>query len=223
MVGGRPGDTRVPYAVLARLLRAALRTEDVIRLDDGLDDFVKSELARVLPELGAAPVGPLVEARFRSAVMQALSARQAAGLAGFAVDDLHFADDATLELLPQLVIPDLRWIGAVRGAECPAPIAAWQRAEGGQRLAEVLLAPLSESAVRELLESLALPGIDAAALAGALARHTGGNPFFVLETLNALVETGDADPASNRLPTPRSVGALIERRLAQLSAPCTKD
>ena len=222
MVGGRPGDTRVPYAVLARLLRAALRTEGVIRLDDGLDDFVKSELARVLPELGAAPVGPLVEARFRVAVVQALSARQAAGLAGFAVDDLHFADEATLELLPQLLIPDLRWLGAVRAAECPAPIAAWQRAEGGQRLAEVLLAPLSESAVRELLESLALPDIDAAALAGAIARHTGGNPFFVLETLNALVETGGADATSNRLPTPTSVGALIDRRLAQLSAPALK-
>ena len=222
IVGGRPGDTRVPYAVLARLLRAALRTEGTIRLDDGLDDFVKPELARVLPELGTPPIGPLVEARFRTAVVQALSARQAAGLAGFAVDDLHFADDATLELLPQLVIPGLRWIGAVRPTECPAPIAAWQRDEGGQRLTEVLLAPLGESAVRELLESLALPGIDATAIASAIARHTGGNPFFVLETLNALVETGVADPTSNRLPTPTSVGALIERRLAQLSAPALK-
>ncbi len=222
MVGGRPGDARVPYAVLARLLRVVLRTEGVIRIDDGLDDFVKSELARVLPELGAAPVGPLVEARFRSAVVQALSARQAAGLAGLAIDDLHFADEATLELFPQLVIPDLRWIGAVRGSECPASIAAWLRAEGGQRLVEVPLVPLSESAVRELLESLALPEINAPALAGAIARHTGGNPFFVLETLNALVEGGGADAVSNRLPTPTSVGALIERRLAQLSAPALK-
>ena len=222
MVGGRPGDTRVPYAVLARLLRAALRTEGVVRLDDGLDDFVRSELARVLPELGAAPVGPLVEARFRSAVVQALSVRQAAGLGGLAVDDLHFADEATLELLPQLVIPELRWIGAVRGSECPAAITAWLRDEGGHGLVEVPLVPLSESAVRELLESLALPDIDAAALAGAIARHTGGNPFFVLETLNALVEAGGADSTSNRLPTPTSVGALIERRLAQLSTPALK-
>ena len=221
MVGGRPGDAPVPYAVLARLLRAALRAGGVVRLDEGIDDFVKSELARVLPELGAAPVGPLVEARFRAAVVHALSARQAAGLAGVAVDDLHFADEATLEILPQIVIPGLRWIGAVRGAECPAPIAAWQRAEGGQRLVEVPLAPLGESAVRELLESLALPGINAAALAGAIARHAGGNPFFVLETLNAVIEEG-ADPTSSRLPTPTSVGALIERRLAQLSAPALK-
>ena len=222
VIGGRPGDTRVPYAVLARLLRAILGIEGMTRLDDELDDFVKSELARVLPELRAAPVGPLVEARFRAAVVQAISTRLAAGLAGFAVDDLHFADEATLELLPQLVIPGLSWIGAVRAAECPAPIAAWQRAEGGQRLVEVLLAPLSASAVRELLESLALPGVEASALAGAIARHTGGNPFFVLETLNALVETGGADGATNRLPTPTSVGALIDRRLAQLSAPALK-
>ncbi len=69
----------MPYAVLARLLRAALRTEGAIRLDDGLDDFVKSELARVLPELGAAPLGPLVEARFRTAVVQALVCAASSG------------------------------------------------------------------------------------------------------------------------------------------------
>ncbi|HZA96510.1 MAG TPA: BTAD domain-containing putative transcriptional regulator, partial [Burkholderiaceae bacterium] len=212
VVGGRPGDARVPYALLARVLRAALRIDGTVRLDDGLDESVKSELARVLPELGAAPLGPLVEARFRSAVAQALSSRHAAGLPGLAVDDLHFADDATLELLPQLVLPDLRWIGAVRAAECPASITAWLRAEGGQRLDEVPLHPLDTNAVRELLESLALPEIDAAAMAGAIARRTGGNPFFVLETLNALLEAGDAGAASDRLPTPTSVGALIERR-----------
>ncbi|MEP6609915.1 MAG: BTAD domain-containing putative transcriptional regulator [Burkholderiaceae bacterium] len=225
MVGGRPGDTRVPYAVLARVLRAALHGQDngsAIALDRGLDDFVKSELARVLPELGTAPVGPLVETRFRSAVVQALIARQVAGLAGVAIDDLHFADEATLELLPQIVIPHLRWLGAVRGAECPPQIAAWLRAEGGLRLVEIPLAPLGESAVRELLESLAVPGIDADALAGAIARHTGGNPFFVLETLNAVIDSGDVDPTFKRLPTPTSVGVLIERRLGQLSPPALK-
>ena len=118
-------------------------------------------------------------------------------------------------MLPQLVIPGLRWIGAVRPAECPASIAAWQRDEGGQRLAEISLAPLGESAVRELFDARAA-WHRRRCVASALARHTGGNPFFVLQTLNALVETGGADLASNRLPTPTSVGALIERRLGQL-------
>ena len=50
-----------------------------------------------------------------------------------------------------------------------------------------MLPPLTEADVRQLLDTLALDGVDAAALAGPLARHTGGNPYFVLETLGAIV------------------------------------
>ena len=58
------------------------------------------------------------------------------------------------------------------------------------------------------------------ALAAPLARHTAGNPYFVLETLGALVAQPDAH--NGRLPTTPSVGALIERRLAQLSQPALR-
>ena len=138
-----------------------------------------------------------------------------AGLAGVTLDDLHFADVATLELLPSLHATGLRWALAVRGAECPAPLAAWLHAESGSGLIEVPLHPLVESEVLQLLDSLALPGFDSAALAGPLVRHTGGNPFFILETLGALASTSGA--SSHPLPATRSVGALIERRLARLS------
>ena len=54
----------------------------------------------------------------------------------------------------------------------------------------------------------------------ALARHTGGNPLFILETLNALLTQEQARLTGNvaNLPAPGSVGQLIERRLGQLSA-----
>ena len=216
-IGARPGDERVPYALLARLLRAVLGpgADAVSALQLlPLDDQVRSELARVLPELGAAPAGTMNDARFRQAVMVALGARRAAGLPGVALDDLHFADAASLELLP-LIGSEFRLALAVRGAETPIALASWQGVEGGSALVELTLPPLSEADVRQLLDSLALEGIDSARLAAPLARHTGGNPYFVLETLSALV----AQPGSvgDRLPTTPTVGTLIERRLAQLS------
>ena len=213
-LGARPGDERVPYALLARLLRVAVVPGAEACSAVQLDGQLRSELARVLPELGAAPVGPMNEARFRQAVVEALAGRRQSGLAGVALDDLHFADAASLELLP-LLATELRLALAVRGAETPVALAAWQGVEAGAALLEVALPPLSETDVRELLDSLALDGIDSARLAAPLAQHTGGNPYFVLETLSALVvQPGGTD---DRLPTTPSVGALIERRLTQLS------
>ncbi len=212
LVGARPGDERVPYALLARLLRAALGPGAG---GATLDGQLRPELARVLPELGAAPPELMIEARFRQAVVQSLAARHAAGLTGLTLDDLHFADSASLELLPALLTSGLRFALAVRGAEMPTALDAWRRAETGEALIEVALPPLTEADVRQLLDTLALEGVDAAALAGPLARHTGGNPYFVLETLGAIVTQPDGRGAA--LPTAPSVGALIERRLAQLS------
>ena len=219
LVGALPGDERVPYALLARLLRALLGPQGAHDIA-ALGDPVRSELARVLPELGAAPPEAMNEARFRQALAQVLEARGGASGAGLVLDDLHFADLASLELLPALVASALRCALAVRGAEMPAALAAWQGAESGIALVEIALPPLAEADVRRLLDTLALDRVDAAVLAGPLARHTGGNPYFVLETLGAYLTQTDGQGA--RMPTAATVGALIERRLTQLSAPALR-
>lgn len=217
VVSAGPGDARVPYALLTRLLRAVLQTSVEAGREGSaaLSTAVRTELGRVLPEIGSAPAGTLNEARFRQAVLDALAAQVAIGLEGLVLDDLHFADEATLELLPALRSTGARLALAVRGAESPTPLAAWLAAAGGTDLIEIALQPLAEPDVRALLESLALPRIDAASLAGPLLQHTGGNPFFLLETVGALAAGGDE--AESRLPTTPSVGALLERRLVQLS------
>lgn len=209
IVTARPGDDRVPYALLARLLRAVVKPAAAT-----IDARVAAELARVLPELGAPPDGALNEARFQQAVMQALAHGAAAGFAGVALDDLHFADAATLQLLPTLAIDGWQWGLAVRGGERPPPLERWQAQAGGDGFTEIALPPLTEAHVRALLESLAIETIDPAALAAPLTLHTGGNPFFVLETVAALVAQPLDRPA--RLPSSPTVGALIERRLSQL-------
>lgn len=226
VTGARPGDARVPYALLARLLRAAL-TPGVATLEP----WIRDELARLLPELGVAPTGQLDPLRLQRAAAHALAARQSAGVAlleAIAVDDLHFADEASMEALLALANVERegtwRWLFGVRGNEMPAPLTAWRRSADAERVIEVQLGPLDTFAIEALLESLALPDFDVRAWAEPLARHTGGNPLFILETLNALLAQ-EADRLTGtvaNLPAPGNVGQLIERRLAQLSPPALR-
>jgi hypothetical protein len=176
----------------------------------------RTELARLLPALGPAPRAPLVRVRLERALDDTLRQAVARGLVGVVVEDLHFADAASLELLPGLASAvALPWLLTLRPGEQPAAIDAWLGREAGEGAETLDLSPLGVAATRELLVSLALPGVDAQALAPALQRHAGGNPLFMLETLRAWRAAGARGP----LPAPPAVQTLIERRLRQLSVP----
>ncbi|MDE2368991.1 MAG: AAA family ATPase [Burkholderiales bacterium] len=206
--GARPGDERVAYAAISRLLRA-LPPQRLQALDTPL----RRELARLLPELGEAPP-PLRDdadrARFFNAASLAFE-----GLA-IVFDDLHFADDASVELLQFVVAAaGTRWLLATRPAEGGPAAQAWRERWAAASDRERLpLEPLAEAAVVELLASLDLPGIDAARDAPALWRRSGGNPLFLLETLKSGWAPG-ADGAG--VPARVGVQALVERRIARLS------
>ena len=236
-VQARPGDAGIAYAVLARLLRVLLARNKL-----ALEESQREALAFVLPELGnAAPLaGQAQRLALQSAVESTLADAVAQGLQAVIVDDLHFADDASVECLQSLTQADplsaLHWGFAMRPADAGAATSALLLAlEETQRLAPVSLLPLNGAQMTELLTSLALPGFDVPALAQALLKHSGGNPMFALETLKDMVlgdhvatalsagSTGSiGTTAALRLPQPRTVGALVERRLAQLSPPALK-
>src|SRR6185436_15417781 len=93
VVQARPGDAGIAYALLARLLRA-VRAAHPFEL--GAER--SAELALVLPELGAAVVraGDAQRLLLQRAVDATLADALAHGLAAVVVDDLHFADDASL-------------------------------------------------------------------------------------------------------------------------------
>jgi predicted ATPase len=172
----RPGDAGVPYATLAHLLRQGLAGRAAV-----LDAPRRQQLARVLPERGLVMPLPANGRRLmlQAAVQQVLAQ---AGVALAALDDLHFADDASVQML-----------GVLIGASAPGPqrwLLAQRPAEGGsasRMLRDALqddhavtplpLAPLDEAAMAELVDSLGLPGLDGRALAAELVRHTGGNPL----------------------------------------------
>ena len=224
VVRARPGDASVPYASMARLLRALF--EHIKKAATTPADAEQwRELARILPELGPAPPGPLEPVRLRLAIEYSMAQAALLELRAIGLDDVQFADAASLELLPALVAQGrsaeagLHWLLASRAGELPASLRAWADAQDAQALTVLPLGPLDEASVEHLLESLALPDFDAARWAPALRRHTGGNPMFILETLRSLLDGGAraATPDAPHLPLPSDVRSLIERRLQQLS------
>ena len=221
-VRARPGDEGIAYAALARLLRAMLAERAL-----PLDAKRTQELALVLPELGTAVAlsGQAQRLLLHRAVEATLADALTAGLFAVVVDDLHFADEASVEFVQALVESDglagLQWGFAARPAESSTAITKMRAAlEESGRVETVALQPLDVAELALLIESLGAPELDVDRLAPALFKHTGGNAMFALETLKDLLLSGQAATLATdaRLPQPASVGALVERRLGQLSS-----
>ena len=219
LVSARPGDARVVYASVTRLLHAL--PADALR---ALDAPLRKALAWLLPELGDTPsqVGDDARARFFNAVSAALD-HDALALDGFVFDDLHFADDASIELLEYVVgASKRRWIVTARPAELSrAGRLLFDAGLARPEVVRVPLAPLTLEQVGDLVDSLGIAGLTGTASAATLLRHSGGNPLYLLETVKAWFMRGDAAgdgqlPAT--LPVAATLHALIEHRIGRLSA-----
>ena len=214
LLRARPDDAATPYATLARALRALL-----LAVPSGSADVRASALAAVLPELAAGPARiTATPAQLRKATAALVATAMHAGMEWLVVDDLHFADEASIGILAAVIDGEvaLRVAFAERPGEGSPAAAALRDALLDARAVElVTLSPLDAAALHELITSLGLPDLDADRLAPLLAQHSGGNPLYVLETLKQMV----LDGPSARLPRPSQVGLLIEKRLRRLSLP----
>ncbi len=148
------------------------------------------------------------------------------------IDDLHWADDGLVELLPRLVGCGVRVVAAMREQEAPAAVReAIARLDARGRVQRLRLAPLGGDDVRRLVAELSGRRSDGTSFSAWLYRRSGGNPFFAVETLRSLFETerlreadgswaGDLDALSldyRELQVPQRVGELIDARLARLT------
>ena len=115
------------------------------------------------------------------------------------VDDLHWADVASIRLLaylasqlrdiPALVLASIRDVGVTPGSATGDAIGLLERSAG-----HVHLDGLDIGQIPALVESVASE-VDA----GALHHHTGGNPLFALELARLLDAQGSpSGPASCR-------------------------
>lgn len=236
-----------PLQAIAEALQDTLADAAQRARMDALPAPTRRELARLLPaEAGDAPLdeppSPELRGRFFAAVADTLQALSAGG--ALWVDDLHRADDASLELLESLVhrlgrarsegaasLP--RLVFTARRQELSDHTAARECVRRLERagLVECLeLQPLPEAATLALVRALS-GSAGGAKFAQRLQRATDGNPYFLLETLRFLFDTGeltldadgrwatrydDATADYAELPVPPSVEQAIAERVERL-------
>ncbi|CDF85698.1 PAS domain S-box [Pseudomonas knackmussii B13] len=113
------------------------------------------------------------------------------------LDDLQWLDAATLDLLEDLLthseLRHLMLVGAYRDNEVDAshPLTRKLQAirQAGVRIDEIRLAPLARAHIEQLIaEALRCPPPSIVALARLVQDKTAGNPFFVIQFLQALAE-----------------------------------
>lgn len=217
----RPGDEHVPYALLGRTLWQIEQA-----LLPPLPPGERAELARLRPEFGSAPGVPAHAGVLWRAVQLFLQSATSVGLKGLVLDDLHYADPASVEAVRWLVaskeLAMLR-LGMTtrpwRPEHAATPLIAWLEDAG--RPLRIDLEALSREELHELLDSLALPIPLDRSITEQMFRHAGGHPLYTLATLQEALATG-VDLQSGPLPRPRSVQALVDARLRHLS-PAAQD
>ena len=206
VLGGILGRAPQRRAQLADRLRAALADLAGVLFD---------ALPRLEALLGPQPEPPVLSGEASAVRFELLMRRLVAALASpdeplvLVMDDLQWADSASLALMRGLLMePSIRHlvlIGAFRteavapGHPLLAAVAAIESA--GQRVRHVTVHAWTVTDVERLLEAAnVMPGAERTELAQQLARRTAGNPFGVLQALNAV-------HAAGALPFQREAGA----------------
>src|SRR4051795_12362162 len=225
--GAASSSGRAPYGPLVALLRSYLRAKP-----DGLEgeSRLRPHLAILLPELGRQ-ASASDRATLTEAIRCALERIAGDGHAVMILDDLHWSDEATIELLAALgealeEMP-LLLIAAYRSDGLPRDhMIRWLRNElrRGGRLTEMTLAPLDSEGTEQVLAQL-LGGEPSRPLVAALHDRTQGIPFFVEEMARALLASGRLQPGSRGLelagsgdvPVPETIRDAVLLSLAQLS------
>ncbi len=208
----------IPYATLAQAFQSLVR--ELLSKDDAALSRWRHALLEALgpngqlmvnliPELaliiGEQPPVPDVppqdaQTRFQLVFRRFLSvfARPEHPLALF-LDDWQWLDTATLELLERLVTePEVRHlllVGAYRDNEV-GPSHPLMRTLGvirnaGSRVQEIVLGPLRLEDVGQLVADALHAALERVRLlAGLVSEKTGGNPFFAVQFVTALVDEG---------------------------------
>jgi DNA-binding SARP family transcriptional activator len=215
-----PSDATAPYALFTRYLRKALPRAPL----EQMTKWVRLELVRLVPEYalendtpadGAVPLEGKVRL-FEAVTFFLLKGIQ--GSSGIVLDNAQFFDTISFELGNYLSTranqaqPAIRSILTFRRGELSPEIQT--RFDAYVRSGEAVvinLEPLDLQAVQTLIE------LDGQELdPERVHRATGGNPFFVLETLRISQELGASLEPDAPLPRSPRVEELLRGRLERL-------
>ncbi len=227
----------LPLAGKLPLLPVADALGELSRLDHGrlleaaLDTvlpYVRMEVARLLPQLGIGELGlgsrgeGWQQERLFSAVAELLGAVTGRSGLGVVIEDVHWADSATLDCLTYLARPGRRdpltMVVTFRSDEVPldAPVADWlAHVRGGAGVEEIGLGPLSRAQVAEQIAGL-VGGRAPGELVDDLYARAEGNPFFTEQLAAAAL----AEPAGDGLGPPFGLPARLAELLAARAGGC---
>ncbi|MFN8472864.1 MAG: AAA family ATPase [Anaerolineae bacterium] len=236
-------EATTPYLPFVEALRAYVRAQPASVLRQRLGPTAP-EIARLAPELDAK-IGPLTPNPALSPDDERLRlfdnvARFLASLAGergllLFIDDLHWADGATIALLRYLlrnlpadrifVLATYREDEIGRSHPLADALVTWHRDRIATRLP---LSRLSGGETAALLATLFHQATVSNEFAEAIFQETEGNPFFTEEVVKSLIETGEVyregegwgRKAVAEMAIPQSIKETIDRRLNRLSKPC---
>ncbi|MFL5778262.1 MAG: AAA family ATPase [Chloroflexota bacterium] len=214
----------LPYAPLVEALRGLTRTMSSDELASVLGP-ARDELTRLLPSVSPAGTGRaegdagsgLAQARLFELVLSVLGRLGAVDAVVFVVEDIHWIDRATRDLVTFLArnLSDehVLLVLTARTDELWAghPVTAWlSELERSVRTARLELDRLSADEVERLLGGILGERPDAA-LVRRIFERSGGNPFFV-------EELAAAERAGGRGPLPRTLAETLLVQLTPLSA-----
>src|SRR5262245_17829004 len=217
-------ERELPFSVFVDALDEYVQGLDPRRLDVLVD--VHGELAQVFPSLSALGAGrgtALQDERYRThrAVRELLEALAASKPLVLLLDDLHWADSGSIELLGALLrrppsAPVLLAM-ASRPRQVPDRLsAALVRAQRSETLVRMQLTALTLSEAGELLTET----VDGGMLTE-LYEESGGNPFYLEQLVRAAQRGTPAGAAAAGAPTvgevPPAVAAALIEELALVS------
>ncbi|UVO14684.1 AAA family ATPase [Mycobacterium sp. SVM_VP21] len=229
LYGRSDEDLGAPYQPFAEALRSLVPCIDTKRLRGlrGVEALIPliPGLTDLLPDLSAPPRADPDTERYAlfDAVVALLELASASAPVVLILDDLHWAAKPTLLLLRHLlrfgdhtrvqIVATYRSTDLDRSHPLAAMLADLHRDGTANRLA---LSGLDEDDVTAYVTEA---GYDDEELARALASVTGGNPFFLIEALRHVEESGGVwDPST----LPQGVREAVSRRLSRLPAETNK-
>jgi predicted ATPase len=234
----------LPHQPVAEALGAALLSMTADELEE-LPQWALAEAARLAPALleknpGLAVVPAIRSDQERARLFDGL-ARIVASLASpntllMVLEDLHWATGSTLQLIhylarhlqghPVLIVGTSRQ----HALTPPHPLGGLQQQLQHEGLATSLpLSPLSQEAVETLIAETSGAGKAVVPLARRLYQETEGNPFFLMEIVKALFETGNITLqndvwrgdfkriSTGTLRLPDELNATVMKRIGRLS------
>jgi DNA-binding SARP family transcriptional activator len=231
----------LPYHSIVDALRKILARPDweslFVRLN--LEPVWLSELSRLLPDLLTrfphlpAPAAPADEPRLWEALLRFFQGLSRQGEVWLFLDDLHWADQATIAWLGYLVrnlsARSFNVLATSRPLEGQTHlIRLVQALTRENRLVQMPLSVLPETAMQEM--ALALSQQHTERFSGWLIENAEGNPFFLTELVRYAYGIGllkkdgamDMELLSQSPAIPATIQNLVESRLLKLSEPARR-